>query len=312
MSDREHLELLLRVARRYWIDQVSQAEIAEEIGYSRSMVSRLLDDARRQGVVKFNVGHPLERALELEKRLCDAYGLNDARVSMTSAATDPGEAAGLAVELLLHCASKDAVIAITNGHAVPAVVRAVPRGRHSEVTVVQAIGAIALENNTVDSPDICRELAGRMGATYRILPAPLVVRSPAMAAALRKEDTVSMTMSMASHADVLLTGVGVASAVPVGSIFDHFLSEGERKELIDGGAVGHVCGHHFDASGHHVDGAFCQRLMAVPSERICGVPHSIGVAWGEGKVRAIKGALRGAWVNSLVTDLPTAQQLLAA
>ncbi|GAE73867.1 transcriptional regulator [Cutibacterium acnes JCM 18916] len=49
MTDREHIQTLLTVARRYWLEQATQAEIAAEIGYSRSMVSRLLDEARRRG-----------------------------------------------------------------------------------------------------------------------------------------------------------------------------------------------------------------------------------------------------------------------
>ncbi|KGF77988.1 hypothetical protein IA69_33385, partial [Massilia sp. JS1662] len=69
MTDREHIQTLLTVARRYWLEQATQAEIAAEIGYSRSMVSRLLDEARRRGIITFTVQHPLERAIELEDAL---------------------------------------------------------------------------------------------------------------------------------------------------------------------------------------------------------------------------------------------------
>jgi len=39
------------------------------------------------------------------------------------------------------------------------------------------------------------------------------------------------------------------------------------------------------------------------------VPRRVGVAGGASKYRAIRAALRGAWVNVLVTDLDTARAL---
>ena len=84
MTDREHIQTLLTVARRYWLEQATQAEIAAEIDYSRSMVSRLLDEARRRGIITFTVQHPLERAIELEDALTRTFGLTCARVAMSN------------------------------------------------------------------------------------------------------------------------------------------------------------------------------------------------------------------------------------
>jgi hypothetical protein len=39
------------------LEQATQAEIAAEIGYSRSMVSRLLDEARQHGLDMFAISH---------------------------------------------------------------------------------------------------------------------------------------------------------------------------------------------------------------------------------------------------------------
>jgi len=42
------------------------------------------------------------------------------------------------------------------------------------------------------------------------------------------------------------------------------------------------------------------------------VPRRVAVAGGERKVTAVLGALRGGWVNVLVTDVETARRLVAA
>ena len=311
MIDRDQLPLLLQVARAYWVDDRSQADIAAEIGYSRSMVSRLLKQARELGVIKFSVGHPLERAFELERALTDSFGLAQVRISVEDAEQDASDAARLAAGLLGEAIGSDCVLGMTNGHSVPAVVHAMSPLHRPNATIVQSIGTIARENNSVDSPEICRELAQHLGASYRLLPAPLVVRSPRVAAALRREEVVSMTLTMAGHADVMLTGIGATTRTDDGVIFDNCITPAEHGELLRAGAVGHICGHHVDGRGHHVDSRFCQRLLAVPFERLKGIPTVIAVAWGRGKAPAILGCLRGGLVSALVTDVPTAQAVLA-
>src|SRR5699024_12748959 len=78
--------LLLQVARRYYLDGASQAEISQEVGYSRPTVSRMLQEARERGVVRIEVGHPLERVLHIERALVDRFALVQARVTEGGAA----------------------------------------------------------------------------------------------------------------------------------------------------------------------------------------------------------------------------------
>ncbi len=88
-----------------------------------------------------------------------------------------------------------------------------------------------------------------------------------------------------------------------------FVKEGEHEELLAAGSVGHVCGHHFDASGRHVDADFCRRLIALLFDRLSGMNRVIAAAWGTRKTPAILAALRGGLVDDLVTDLETAVTL---
>ena len=62
-------ELLVKVARMYYEDSMSQEEIASEIACSRPYVSRLLTDAKEMGIVQFKVVPPKGYELEMERRL---------------------------------------------------------------------------------------------------------------------------------------------------------------------------------------------------------------------------------------------------
>jgi DNA-binding transcriptional regulator LsrR (DeoR family) len=52
-------------------------------------------------------------------------------------------------------------------------------------------------------------------------------------------------------------------------------------------------------------------VIAFDARRLGRVPVSIGVASGEGKVRPILGALRSGVVRTLVTDVATAEAVVA-
>ncbi len=310
MESREHVKLLVEVAELYWVEEKDQAEIARRIGYSRSMVSRLLSEARQRGIITFTVSHPLERVLDAEDRLIQKYGLRAARVSASVGVDAPGDVAQLAADTLRGQVTSDYVVALTNGRAVSAVVDQLKPLRRSRVTAVQALGTVSLENQIVDSPEMCRRFAARLHSRYRLLPAPLVVGSVPLARALLAEESVSATLSMAAHADAMLTGIGSSAPNEVGSIFRGLLRPAEYRGLTRAGAVGHVCGHHIDRNGMDIDSGLCRRLIAVPFRRLLEIPNVIAVAWGEEKVVPIRAALAGGIVNTLVTDIMTAEAVL--
>ena len=67
-------------ARRYFLDGASKSEIAEELGISRFKVARLLEAARRSGIVRIEIGGPPEFDVELSSELAARHGLRDALV----------------------------------------------------------------------------------------------------------------------------------------------------------------------------------------------------------------------------------------
>ena len=310
-EDRAHVMTLLKVATRYYVDGASQQEVADEIGYSRPTVSRMLEEARRRGIVRIEVGHPLERVLSIEGALTRRFGLTDARVVDPTNVTATSNVGAVAAQYLAEVSTRTSIVAVSNGHAVSEVVDAFAPLQRPETWVVQMIGSLGSDNTLLDSPDICRRLAQSFGGRYRIMPAPLVVASRRLAAALRREDTVATALAFGARADIALLGIGAVGPTGSGHIFDGWMTPHIAAELWSANAVGHLCGHHYDAAGRHIATELCARVMSVPIERLREIPMSIGVAAGEEKAAAINGALAGGYLDVLVTDAPTAQLLLA-
>ncbi len=311
---REHLRLLLDVARRYWLDDQSQAEIAAAVGYSRPTVSRLLAEAKALGMVTVSVSHPMEHVLDTEHDLRRRFSLKVATVAArTEGLTTAQAVARLAAATVCDLGNPHAVIALSNGTSLAAVVDVMPRQRWRYSCVTQMIGALGRPDDAMaDSPELCRRLAGRLGGTYRSLPIPIVMRSPAAAETARAEELVLTTFELAARSDIGLVGVGAVSRTGMsGGLLEPFLTREVAAEIRRVKAVAHICGHHFDARGRHVRTSLCDRTVAMDPERLAQMEVAMVVAWGAGKVRALHAALRTGYVNALATDEETARLLLA-
>lgn len=307
----DHIRALLSVARAYYVDGQSQAEIARRIHTSRPTVSRLLQRARDLGVVQIQIGHPVERTGQVEAALTDRFGLRHAWVVDVPHDVDVRVAiAARAASLVPELVQRDSVVGVSNGTTLAAMVDALRPTRRTGSCVVQMIGSLGQDNHLRDSPDLCRRMSEALGGTCRLMPVPLVVRTSRVAAAMRREQSVSTTLALGSRPDVAFVGIGATDDAGSGHIFDGLISKEADGELRARGAVGHIVGHHFDRLGRHIPSELCARTIGVSLDRLTAIPLVVGVAGGARKVDAIRGAVAGGHVSGLVTDLETASALL--
>ena len=80
--------------------------------------------------------------------------------------------------------------------------------------------------------------------------------------------------------------------------------------LQSAGAVGDVCLHFFDGEGKPVETPLDERVIGMSLEQLRHAKRTVGIAGGKRKLAAIRGALRGKWINVLITDRATAEGLL--
>ena len=291
-------ELLAEVAILIYEQGLTQQEVAERIGVSRSTVSRLLDEARQRGIVQVYINTPFHRSVDLQSRLCERFALREARVLVSRWPRLSGDvaAAGHVGRLLLEGAllRNDMRVGVAWGTALYELVRAFrPLDRDTHIAVVQIIGSIGAIDQNVDGANLAHEFARLVRGRYYDLHAPLVVETPQLREALMRERDVAEVLAMARQADMALVGIG--------SVETGLLQPGARRLPERGGlahsraasAVGDVCAHHFDCNGvelpidlnqrvigHHA-GAFegdspCGRSGRRQTE---GAGHSGRVAW---------------------------------
>lgn len=313
----DHLNFLAQVATWYYEEELSQSEIAQRIGRSRSMVSRLLSEARDEGLVEIRVHFPLKRNAGLEKRLEKAFGLSQARV-LAEAPDDfdlllkrLGTIGSRELQEHLH---DGACVGISWGTAVHAVVQSMPSIPLRDVKVIQIIGATGHEdpavNVNVDGPELARLLAQKLGGAYRFLHAPLIVEDETLAYSLRKQKSIAKTLTQAAQADVILLGIGSLDPDFSSLRRTGYLDLEDLSKLREQGAVGDILAQPLDALGRPLDDPIARRIIGLNLDKLRATPTVIAVAGGLIKAPAILAALRGGYVNILVTDSAVAASVL--
>jgi deoxyribonucleoside regulator len=120
---------------------------------------------------------------------------------------------------------------------------------------------------------------------------------------------VRQVFDLASQAHIAFFGIGTIAADTLWGRAG-LLTAGVVAELDSLGAVGDIMSRYFDRSGQLVNSSLCQRVVGLPIPQLLRIERRVGVAGGREKLAAIQGALRGSYVNVLITDHLTARSLV--
>jgi DNA-binding transcriptional regulator LsrR (DeoR family) len=209
----------------------------------------------------------------------------------------------LAAEVLRVAVRPGTTVGIGDGASVSAATEALEdSAAPMAVTVVPLCGGFW---STGQEREPYRRVAEAFGGQVRGLMAPGLVDDAATRTALVAHAGVRAIADLWDRLDVALFGIGG----PAWSV--SLVGEDVQRQLEAAGAVGEVLVAPFDLDGRFVCPALRDRVIAFDARRLGRVPAAIGVGTGEGKVRPILGALRAGIVRTLVTDVATAEAVVA-
>ena len=285
---------LAEAAERYYVMGWSQDEVADHLGTSRSNVSRLLDAARREGVIRFVVDHPLCRHPSLEEAISERWGTGHVAVLATDQ-HNPLELVGsLGARRLLDHVRDGIRIALGWGTSVEATVTRVAVERPSRVEVVQVGGDLAMPTSS-SGHHLVRELATRLGGQYSFLPAPVLLESPGLTKQMLQDPVIRQQLDLARTADLAVVGIGL----PGRGFAEKVIADAYTGDKTPAAVV---CARLVDHSGEEVPGPLRERVVALTLDELRAIPTVIGVAAGPEKAEAVVAALNGGLIDELVCD----------
>jgi DNA-binding transcriptional regulator LsrR (DeoR family) len=308
----ERRDFLIEVARLYHEQGMSQADIARRFGVSRSSVSLALKACRERGIVEIRIAGAPSALLRLQAELKERYRLEAAVVTAAEADLElaklrVGQAAAAWLEGELTGGLR---IGLSWGTTLFQVVRSMRALELRDIEVVQLHGGLGAEDPAIDAFGLAQGLAAKLRGRYRIIQAPVAVASRALRDQLVREPGIADTLRLGAGAQLALFGVGSNRPKLSSLVRTGYLTAPQSRRLLQSGAVGTVCGLHIDARGRPFPCDWNERLMGIDAESLLRIPRRVGVAAGTEKAEAVRAALLGGLIGTLVADEGLARALL--
>lgn len=253
--DEEELAVIAEVARMYYIEGMSQLDIANILFFSKAKVSRALRIAREEHIVEFQINYPLKRSIKLETELKRKYGLKEALV-----VTDLYENRNSDISIkrigemtasYLDETLKDGdSIGIAWGRTMYQTVRQLKPSSSRRIQVLQLMGnSMDDYHMDIDVTTLTERMARSFQGSAIRLYAPMYVNSDIVRKELLKEPLIRKTMDKIKNVDYALTGIADVSLEHPKSTWAGYLTERKKQDLMRKGAVGYLCGYFLDKNG---------------------------------------------------------------
>jgi deoxyribonucleoside regulator len=314
VQTRQDAGLLAEVARAYYEQNLTQEQIAQEFGVSRSQVSRYLTEARSRGVVQIRILAPEARNRQVEGLLKKRFP-HLQHVVVASVFTDRDSSIRMAVaragaRLVENLVTANSVVCFGAGRTLAHLVQQLAPVNLHDVSVVQAMGNAGHQGLEIDYNAIAQVAAAAFGGRAYQINAPAILGKGASAAELEASSPqLADALRLARSADLYVVGVGTLSLDEI-YVSTGLIKESDLRALRREGAVGDLCGNFFDANGRLSPSSFQNRVVGVRLEDLRRARLALACAGGEEKGAALFGALAGRWINCLVTDEFTARNVV--
>lgn len=295
--------LLVKVAWFYYIEGFTQQEIGEYLGIPRLRVNRLLDKARRNGIIRFSIRENDTNRMEIEQNLIKRFQLKDAFV-VPSPIDGKDVNEGIAQAAAMYISEridKSSFINMGYGDTTSRILNYLSNMSEFPVNVVSLTGGVNYYLPNTRS--------NIFNAKLYLTPAPLLMKNAEMVQAIEKEPSVQQILNMVSLAQLSVVGIGGMDEDAT-IVTNGMFTSNDFLLLSMKGAVGDILCHFIDQNGQLVPSETEGRLISTSLEALKSLENTIGVAAGENKVKAILAALRGGYLDVLITDEDTASSIL--
>lgn len=302
---------IARAAWLYYLEELTQGEVAQQLGVSRSTVVRMLQKAQEMGLVHVTLDVPRE-VFEMERELERLYDLRKVRL-----VPEAGDDATLkrwlghaAAELVVEMVKPETVAAVSWGTTLQAMATSLKGEQAVEgLRIVPLVGGLHWASSGTNAYWVAEQLGRYFQAPTHALYAPVYVESYSTADALMREPGIKETLELVRQASLAIYSIGnlenEATMIQLG-----YISPEEQTFLRKQGAVGDIACRWIDINGNAVELPPTINPISVSLENLKDIPERMTISGGELKREALLGTLRGGYTTTLVTDEGTAAYLL--
>ncbi|WP_332633516.1 sugar-binding transcriptional regulator [Halalkalibacter flavus] len=313
MSNWEEKRLLVKVAQMYYEADMTQNEIAKELGIYRTTIGRMLKKARKEGIVQIHIDSTSYETFELETKLQQAFQLKDVIVvPSNNEDTEEKRLANLGLatlDLLNRIIKDDDTIGFAWGRTMGSMIDQPVEYKERRADFVPLVGGPGTLDSKYHVNTIVYNVAKTFGGSSHFIDAAAVVEKKETKKDIVNSNYFRKILYMWNNISIAVVGIG-APLASSNMIWTGFYGDTEIEELNNLNVVGDICSRFYDINGQVIESEVAERTVAIELDRLAELEYSIGVAESENKIPSILGALRGKYINVLITNESTAEQLL--
>lgn len=316
----DNFRLIYKCCKLYYEEKYSQKEIADALGVSRVSVSRMLQAGRDTGIVQIQVVSPNHLTYtQMERDLEQKFGLKEAVVVDNSPLatsydqmTALGSAAIHVIEGYLH---DDDIVGVSMGMTLHNICRTARTNTNNiRCVFVPILGGISSVRNAavdVHANQIAIGLAQMFGGQYIEFFSPAMFSSIDVLKGFMKETAMRRVTECYDKMDTVIMGIGTPNRSSSTMIRAGYIKQEQIDSYVAQGMVGDMAMQFFDMDGNTEKFKdFNERAAAMSLARIKNIHNKICIGSGANKAEAVYGAIRGGFINILVTDEDCAVKLL--
>jgi DNA-binding transcriptional regulator LsrR (DeoR family) len=312
MINNEEKKQLIKIAKMYYFEELTQAEIAKKIGISRPVISKMLRKAREEEIVRITINDEGFDLVEVEQKIASFFGLSEVIITSTENMSSErtlqalGKATADYVSKSIRSIEK---IGVSWGKSLLEMVHEYPIEQREQIKVIPLVGGMGPKDVELHSNQIAYEFAKKINGQCESLYAPAMVATNEQKESLIQLPFISSVLEQGKHVDLAIVGIG--------NPFEHstmyeigYLGDEDLHELRQAQVVGDISSKYILEDGSLADLAINRRVIGIDLSDLKQISKVIGVATGLYKIDSILAALRGGYLDVLITDDKTAYRLV--
>lgn len=312
MLKKEEKKQLIKIAKMYYFEELTQAKIAKKLGVSRPVISKMLQRAREEGIVEIRIHDEGFDVTELEQAISQYFQLDDVVVALTENMSKELKqtALGRTAATYLSNIIKDAkTIGVSWGKSLYTMVQEYPVEQREGIKVIPLVGGIGTKAVELHANQIAYEWAKKMNGESESLYAPAVAETLSLREDLLRSPHIASVLEQGKKVDLAIVGIGnpyqESTIEEIG-----YLGKSDIQKLKEAQVVGDIGSKYILQDGRVANHVLNQKAIGIELDDLKKVKRVIGIAAGIHKVESIIAALKGGYLHVLITDDQTASAIV--
>ena len=311
MSILENTKFMCTVCEMFYMQGLSQKEIAGKLHISRPQISRIIATARENNLVSITINYSNPEENYYQQKIKEKFHVPQVYVydigdsSKEDAIEKLADSSKSLFDVVIKNNEKVGIMA---GRTISSLSSAIGNSKNRGLEFVALCGDSFSDGADWNVNSIVQKFASKTKGKSYTFSAPRYLNSAATKNLLLDEPSIMRILALGKECDVALLGIGTIELDSTGIVAGN-LSLSDLKKLKEDGAVANICSSYIDKEGKVIPSHVENKILG---QSINDIAHmrKVGVAIGPEKTEAIKAVLKGAFLDTFITSLDTAIHVL--